>query len=144
MNTTAPQSNRDTLLASWKEANAQLKHFRTLEGELRKQVIDAFSEQTSEMASGVENVDIGWGHTLKVTHKLEYKLDDTKLDKALEQIEKTVEYGELLAERLVKFKPELSVSEYKKLPGDAKKIIDTVLTIKPAAKSVEIVAKPAK
>lgn len=134
-------SNRDTILTQWKDAKAKLDVYQATERALRSQVIEAFSNEPED-ASGVENVDVGWGYTLKITHKLDYNLDNANdyeaTDNALDEIEK-LENGELLAERLVKRKLEISVSEYKKLPPAAKKIIDRVLTIKPASKRVELV-----
>lgn len=137
-------SNRDTILTQWKEWKAKLDEAKKAEAELRKQVIDAFSEENPDTASGTENIDIGYGYKLKIVHKLEYTLDNAndyeKTDKALDEIEESVEHGELLVDRLIRRKLELSVSEYKKLPAAAKKIIDKVVTTKPGAKSVELVA----
>lgn len=137
-NASVAPSNKDTLLQQWKEAAEQLVIARNRESDLRKQVIEAFSTISTEMHSGVENIDVGWGFDLKITHKLDYKLDDAGIDAALEAIERDIEHGELLAERLVSWKPSISVREYGALPAAAKVIIDRVLTIKPAAKSVEL------
>lgn len=139
-------SNRDTLLSEWKKTNAERVKFIASERVLRDQVIAAFSEITNEMHSGMETLDLGWGHELKIEHKLDYKLDNANdneaLIKALERIETEIEAGKLLAARLVKWKAEISVSEYKKLPPEAKVIIDGVLTIKPATKAIELKEKP--
>lgn len=137
-------NNRDAILTEWKTWKANLDVAKAREAELRAQVIEAFSLETDELKSGIENVDIGFGYKLKIDHKVSYSLDNANdyelTDKALDEIEAKVEHGELLVDRLVKRKLELSVSEYKKLPGDAKKIIDRVLTVKPASKSVELIA----
>jgi hypothetical protein len=137
-------SNRDEILAQWKVAKTTLDTAKADEATLRDQVVAAFSDVTDEMHSGTETVDIGWGHELKIVHSLRYELDKAndyeKTDKALDEIEATLgeEVGALLVDRLVKRKLELSISEYKKLPPKAKKIIDKVLTIKPGSKSVEL------
>lgn len=134
-------SNRDTLLTQWRQAQKLLDEVKAKEAVLRKQVIEAFSE-VGEMYSGVENVDVGWGHQLKIEHKLDYKLDSTddyaRVDKVLDKIEDTIEHGPLLVDRLVKRTLNISIAEYKKLPPAAKRLIDEVLTIKPASKSVKL------
>jgi hypothetical protein len=84
--------------------------------------------------------------------KLNYKLatKDEALDKALDGVEKMGEKGKLIAERLVKFDPRLSVSEYRALdPKDKtdaaiKKLIDSVLTITPGSPQLEIIAPKSK
>lgn len=137
-NTALSQSEKIALLREWDAENKTLAAAVLKEKDLRARVLAAFSQYgDDELKSGVENVDIGGGYDLKMEHKLSYKLDKDRLDDALEAIEKLAN-GELLAERLVKFTPELAVGEYKKLPDEAKKIIDGVLTVKRATSSVEI------
>lgn len=95
------------------------------------------------MASGVENVDTGMGK-IKITHKLEYKftgVPNDRIDTMLDAIEKSQEGGNVIAERLVIWKPELSVSEYKRLMPQQKALVDAILTIKPASKSIELDTK---
>lgn len=138
----ASLANKYTLLQSWQAKKAELDALKLAESQLRAEVLAAFSEHVAdELFSGVENIDIGQGYDLKITHALSYKLDNAndfeRTDEALDAIEK-LDNGELLAERLVKRKLELSVSEYKKLPPAAKKIIDRVLTITNAAPTVAI------
>lgn len=136
-----PVSNKVALLEDWKATDERLKELRVEEKNKREEVIEAYSEETDEMASGTESIDIGFGHDLKIEHKLTYsfeKISNEEVDKALDEIADKCEGGEILAERLVTWKPSISVSEYKKLPADAKKIIDRVLTIKPSSKSIKI------
>lgn len=137
-------SNRDKVLADWNASKVALANLTLQERELRKMVVDIFSDAQAfpEMASGTESIDIGFGHDLKITHKLDYKLDNAndceELHKVLREIETSMEGGHIIAERIVKWKPELSVSEYKLLSPENKARLDRVLTIKPASKSVEI------
>lgn len=138
---TVATTNRDALLTAWKTAKDTLVEATMNERNLRAQVIEAFSEADGTY-SGTESIDIGYGFDLKINHLWAYKLDNAndfeKTDKALDDIEKQCEHGELLVDRLIKRKLEISVSEYKKLPADAVKIIDRVLTITPASKAIEI------
>lgn len=131
---------RMTVLADWQKAKDVFDLAQANERKLRAEVISLFSEMASnEMSSGMETVPTGVGK-LKIEHKLDYKLDaDTdKVDNALDQIEKSMEGGNIVAERLVKWKPEISVREYKLLDAKQKAIVDKVLTIKPASKSVKL------
>ena len=141
--TAAVQANsnyRMAVLDAHREAAAALAAAKVKEAELRAEVIKLFSERTGEaLASGVENVETGLG-TLKITHKLNYTLGNADaVDRALDAIEKSQEGGNVIAERLVKWSPELSVREYKLLTEKQKALIDAVLTIKPGAASIEIV-----
>jgi hypothetical protein len=143
MNTTTVTTNKDALLTQWKEASELLAKIKVTEAELRKQVVEAFSHDAKPGHSGTENIDVGWGHKLKVVHKLNYKLDNAndceKLDKVLDTIEKSMEGGNIIAERLVKWKPELSVSEYKLLSPENKARIDSVLTITDGTPEVTLI-----
>lgn len=149
-------SNRDEILNQWKNASAALAAAKAEEAALRPQVIEAFSDITDEMTSGVENVNVGWGHTLKIERTLRYELDKAndfeKTDAALDEIEALLgqPMGELIVNRLVKRKLEISVTEYKKLleipehGPRVKAIIDRVLTIKPGSASVKLEAPKTK
>jgi hypothetical protein len=143
MDTTTVTTNKDALLTQWKEASELLAKIKVTEAELRKQVVEAFSHDAKPGHSGTENIDVGWGHKLKVVHKLNYKLDNAndceKLDKVLDTIEKSMEGGNIIAERLVKWKPELSVSEYKLLSPENKARIDSVLTITDGTPEVTLI-----
>lgn len=137
-NAALSQSEAFALLREWDAAKKAAANAVSTEKELRARVLAHFSAYGSdELTSGVENVDIGGGFDLKMEHKLNYKLDKDRLDDALNAIEK-LDNGELLAERLVKFTPELAVGEYKKLPAEAKTIIDRVITVSRASSSVSI------
>jgi|WetSurMetagenome_2_1015567.scaffolds.fasta_scaffold103746_2 hypothetical protein len=96
---------------------------------------------------GTNNFDLGNGYTLKYVRSINYTLDTkdvdpntgaSNTDRALDNIRALGNDGQFIADRLVKWKPELSVSEYKLLPNTHKKIIDTVITTKDASPSIEI------
>jgi len=135
---------QSALLDKWNSAKNLLKDATATESELRTQVIESFSTVADEMYSGVENIDLGYDNfELKITHNLRYTLDNANdyeaVDNACDRIEALI--GEVLTNRLIKRKLELSVSEYKKLgdvSAEALKEINKVLTIKPASKAIEI------
>jgi len=116
------------------------------EMELRREIMATAFPAAKE---GVNNHDLGHGYTLKGTRKVEYSLSNTDdsgwlTDAAVEAIEKLGEDGPFIAERLVTWKPSLSVKEYKALSPTnpihirIRELIDTALTIKDGAPTIEI------
>lgn len=136
---------RDQLLVSWQEAKEALEKAKEAEMFLRKKVVDFAFDPNKQ--SGTENVDLGNGYKLKAVKKLNYgfiknaenKLDKAAIDKALAKIEKDGAVGELIAERLVKWTPDLSLSEYKLLSEKHKTIIDSVIVTSEGSPTLEIV-----
>ena len=136
---------RDQLLVSWQEAKEALEKAKEAEMFLRKKVVDFAFDPNKQ--SGTENVDLGNGYKLKAVKKLNYgfikndenKLDKAAIDKALAKIEKDGAVGELIAERLVKWTPDLSLSEYKLLSDKHKAIIDSVIVTSEGSPTLEIV-----
>lgn len=136
---------RDHLLVSWQEAKEALEKAKEAEMFLRKKVVDFAFDPNKQ--SGTENVDLGNGYKLKAVKKLNYgfiknaenKLDKAAIDKALAKIEKDGAVGELIAERLVKWTPDLSLSEYKLLSDKHKAIIDSVIVTSEGSPTLEIV-----
>jgi hypothetical protein len=136
-------NSKDDLLTFQQTVGALAKTARDVELLLRRQLVEAFSTQAKPGHSGTENINVGWGYILKVVHAIDYKLDtaddSAKVTEALNKIEKSMEGGNIIADRLVKWKPELSVSEYKKLGPAQKALIDGVITVKDSTPSVELV-----
>jgi hypothetical protein len=129
--------HRDLLLQQWQSVSGQLAALKEREADLRKQCVAAFFGQLPE---GTQNHDLGRGYTLKAVGKINYNLgESTEVVSALEKIAGVNEEGRFIAARLVKWKPELSISEYRKLPEIFKRILDTVLTTKPATPQLEII-----
>lgn len=127
---------RDALILNWSKAVRELAAAKELEAELRKQVVD--TQFDSNKTEGTQTISLGNGWKLKAVKTLNYNLDKDEVDAALANIEESCENGQFIAERLVKFKPELSVSEYKKLDASAKKLIDAVLTTKPGTPQLKL------
>lgn len=132
---------RNDEINEWLEAKKAAAHWAAEENRLRLAVIARnFGEE--HKAEGTENValdDKGYG--LKAVFKLNYSLDNKgdAVDKALTKLEKSGDEGKFLADRLVKWKPELSLSEWRNLPEKYQKLFDDVLTVKPGTPSLEFV-----
>jgi len=140
-------ANRDAKIIAWEAAVKALAAAKDAEAALRKEVLaEAFAFDPEALREGTENFELGNGYKLKAVFKISRNLNNENeaVDKVLSKIEKTGPEGAFIAERLVKWKPELSVSEYKKLPEKFKKLFDEVVTSKEAMPSLELVAPKSK
>ena len=140
-------AERDRLLLAWEESKKALEVAKEKEMEQRKAVVAFAFDPNKE--SGTERIELDNGYQAKAVKKVNYgfvktedgKLNKAAIDKALAKIEKvggTV--GELIAERLVKWTPDLSLTEYKQLDEKFKKIIDEVIVTSEGAPTLEIIA----
>lgn len=139
-------ANRDSKIMLWQEAVKRLAFAKEAEAILRKEVLKEAFSFDSDDREGTENVELGNGYKLKAVFKLNRRLNnkDDAVDKVLSKIEKTGAEGQFIADRLVKWKPELSLTEYKNCPDKFKKLIDEVLTASPATPSLELVEPKVK
>lgn len=131
------QEQRDAILMEWHEAKADLERAKDREMTARKAAFSACFEAPKE---GVNTLELGGGYAIKGTYKLNYILDPDvgKVEKALDKIEAMGAEGKVIADRLVKWKADLSLSEYRKLDAKYKKVIDTIVTTKEGAPSLEL------
>lgn len=130
----------DELILQQQEASANAKHWQERDRELRSLIWgEAFGSKGCE--DGTQHTQpLGKGYKLKGKRPVNYKLEKGEaLDLALDELEKCGNEGPFLAERIVKFEPKLSVSEYKKLSGQQRAIIDKVLTTTPGLPEIELV-----
>lgn len=132
---------RDRLIAEWESEKLQLDKHKTKELELRKRIVDfAFSH---EKVSGTERVSLGNGYEAKAVKYLNYSFTSViALRRAVEVLIASGEEGRFIASRLIKWKAELIVNEYKLLSDEHRAIIDAVLVVKEGTPTLEIV-KPA-
>lgn len=140
-------ANRDAKILAWEAAVKALAAAKDAEAALRKEVLaEAFAFDPEALREGTENFELGNGYKLKAVFKISRNLNNENeaVDKVLSKIEKTGPEGVFIAERLVKWKPELSITEYKKLPEKFKKLFDEVVTSKEAMPSLELVAPKSK
>lgn len=137
-----------TKLQAWHETQAMLAYLVNVERHMRTAAFDLYFPGYREAGeSGLKNYDLGGGYVLKGTPAVNYKLDKDAIDDTLAKIAKLGAEGALLADRLVTFKPDLSVTEYKKLDpsasrqqAKAKDLIDGVITITPGLPKLELVS----
>jgi hypothetical protein len=138
---------RDMLIQKWQLAADQLAVAKKAEAELRNAVLAAAFEFCPDaLREGTENIELGLGYKLKSVFKISRTFvgGSDGVEAALSKIEKLGAEGQFIANRLVKWKPELSIAEYKSLPDKIRKLIDEVIVSKEAMPSLELVEPKAK
>ena len=137
---------RDALLAAWEASKTALETAKADEMAARKAFVDfSFDPNKRE---GTERIELHNGYEAKAVKKLNYtfKSYDPEIEVAdavditLQKLEATGPEGKFIANRLVKWTPSLSLSEYRDLAPQYKAIVDTVIETKEGAPTLEIVA----
>lgn len=142
-------ATRDLLLAAWDTAKATLERAKNAEMDIRKIV---FGYCFPNPTVGTQRVPLANGFNLKAVHKETTKIVASidAIDKAEEEAGKIGNEGTFLFERIVVWKPDFSLSEFKKLDptlpvhAQVKKLIEGLIETKPGAPTLEIEAPKAK
>ena len=137
-------AKRDKLLTDWQAEDKKLSDAKTEEMRLRKEIIAFCFDPT--VKKGTQYCDLGNGWKLKGGKKISYgwrkdkhdELDRQGITNALDAIVKLSERGQDVAIRLVKWQPELSLSQYKLLTPEESALIDAVIVTKEGAPDLEI------
>ena len=149
------------LLAEWEEAAKRLAEYKELESKLR---MEAFATFFPQPVIGTNNYELQGDYKLEGVRKqnhtvkkpVEFKGDTVDaVNGVIDDMEKLGERGKLIAKRIFKWKPEISVTEYKLLYTDADEkddkvaqrllsLVNRVVEIKDAAPTLEIVAPKAR
>lgn len=139
------ESERTRVLKQWEAAKNILDAAKVAEMDLRK-IAMAYVFADAEV--GTNRVSLGNGWAIKGVRKISYSLekDTAKVGTIDDQIRALGNEGPVIAERILKRVYDFSESEYKKLdvamPTQlrAKQLIDSILTTKDAAPTLEIEA----
>lgn len=128
--------NQNTLdkIAKWNSIKEWLSTAKTEEAELRQSIAaDLFDKQADgTFKEGTQNLESDIGK-IKLTSKLNRKILEEMEDVTLKQLPE-------IRAMLVKRKPELVVSVYKKLTDEQRAIVDHMLLITPGSIELEIAA----
>lgn len=135
--------SQNECLMEWDRLKKLVSETKDIELEFRKYIVSRAFPQREE---GTNTVELGNGYELKVQVKYNYKLDpdNAKIDAALDRMAKLGNEGSFVADRLVNWSASLSLTEYRTLEPQYKKIIDEVLTITEAAPTLVIKEPKAK
>jgi len=146
------QMNEDQLLMLWQQKKNAIATATAEEMELRKYIVKREFPKPDE---GTNTKDLGNGYSLKAKVKYNYNLaDNDTVEATLEKLSNMGPAGSAIADRLVSWKPNFLLTEYRQLEEDKEKgsqfaqtalsIIDEMLTIKEAAPELEIKEPKAK
>jgi hypothetical protein len=139
----APEEVKAIKLAEWHaalEAALAAKPLLEKEQALRKEVAELFFPNPKE---GTNTFDLATGWKLKLTHKIDRKMDEVELETVKAQVRELGVNPDLL----VSMKPSLDTKAYKALVltnPEAVKVFDLCLTIKPASPTMELVPPKGK
>lgn len=136
------QAHTFVLLEQWENAKAQAEATKAAELTARAAVVEWAGSE--DIAKGVENIPLAQGYTLKITKKINYNVDNAVARLQLSEIAATGEEGKVVADRIMTWKPSLSLTEYGKLKPEFKKLIDRCISTSVATPTIEIVAPKTK
>lgn len=118
-------------LEQWRAAALELELAKTLEMRLRKELT---AECFPNLLEGTNSIELQAGWVLKMNQPFTRTLDQAKAPEVLKALKK------LKADGAVKVKYDLSVTVYRTLEGQARALVDDILTTKPGSPSLELVA----
>lgn len=126
----------DEMLLEQQQAAKLAKQYSERDKELRAMI---YGMAFAGLEDGkTHNSPLGNGYVLKGKRPVNYKVDADKADAALDELSALGNEGSFVADRIVKWEPKLSVSEYGKLTPAQRAIIDRVVTTTPGLPVIEI------
>ncbi len=140
------QDERDKMLMDWDALKKKIEEAKQIELEFRKIVVKACFPEAKE---GMNTQDLGNGYQLKAGVKFNYVLSDNEtVEKCLDEIAAIGNEGAFIAERIVSWKPNFLLTEYRTLQEAVEKkettaikvmsVINKMLTITDAAPTLDI------
>lgn len=138
--------NEDDLLMLWADKKKAIEAAKEDEMELRKYIVSRAFPQKQE---GTNTKELGNGYQLKSAIKYNYNLaDNNVVEDCLNKLAALGNAGSFIADRLVSWKPNFLLTEYRVLVEDKDKgskfaercldIVNAMLTITEAAPTLEI------
>ena len=128
----------DNNLMEWRELQIQMKQLKSREMELRKLIVQESFDPN--MVEGTETIDLGNDYKLKCRHTLRYNVERDN-EKVLQVVSKLPVD---VAKRILKWKADLSLTEYKQLDKEHKKLVDKIVTTVPGNPVLELVEPKVK
>lgn len=138
--------NEDQLLLEWQKKKDAIETAKAEEMELRKYIVKREFPKPKE---GMNTKELGAGYQLKAGVKFNYNLaDNDTVEATLEKLAGMGAAGSAIADRLVSWKPNFLLTEYRQLCEDKEKgsqfaqtalsVINEMLTITEGAPTLEI------
>lgn len=121
----------------WANLDALLKSARTAESEKRAELVAACFP--AGVVMGTNTVDLAGGYVVKAVVRPKANIDKALLKVAIAKLTALGAVGALIAGRLVKWTPEISIAEHKKLDKRQLAIVAKAVTIEQSTPSVTLV-----
>jgi len=118
-------------VSQWQALRRQISTLQAQELELRLQIFASAFPRPSE---GTNTLTMEDGAKLKADFPMTRKVDNN----LWLPIRATLLGKGIAADDIVKYKPELAVGPYKKLPGDIRRMVDKAVTAKPGTPSLKV------
>lgn len=142
----------DQLLLEWDRVKKAIETAKATELELRAYIV---KREFPKKQEGMNTKELGNGYTLKAQVKYNYTLADNDIvEDCLNKVASLGNQGPFIADRLVSWKPNFLLTEYRQLQEDKEKgdkfaievlkAIEPMLTISEATPTLEIKAPKAK
>ena len=116
----------------WYTVQEQLSKLKNEEQLLRQKIFKGMFHDPKE---GTNSVDLADGFVLKGKRVINRTVDDAAFKASVEELAK----NGIATDQIVKYKPELVTSEYRKLTAEQINLFDTVLIVKEGMPGLEIV-----
>lgn len=127
---------RDELILEQQKASEQAKFWKERDAELRGMI---YGGAFAAMEDGKQHtIELGNGYKLKGKRPINYKVDAAKIDDALDALTKIGNSGAFLADRVIKWEPKLSLTEYNQLTEEQRAAIDVAITTTPGLPVVSV------
>lgn len=123
---------QETFLA-WQQLAQQLEALKARELELRLQVAEFYFPEADD--EGSTSMDLGEGWKLTLVKRVNRSMANSKgeTDAIVKQLPPEV------AEKVVGWKPELKLREYRKLAPEYRAVLDSVVTTRPGTPALKLV-----
>lgn len=125
-------SNAD--IAEWYKIKEKMAKLKASEALLRTKIFKGLFTNPVEGTNTLPLND-GTGAELKATHIINRSVDEGALDALKEELRK----NKIKVSDLVRYKPEVVISEYRKLTEEERQLFDQALIIKPGSPQMDVV-----
>ncbi len=131
-------------VVAWNALAQELAELKARELQARQKLIAKYFADVVAGDEGTKTFDLGRGYALAATFRTSYSLDPEKARKAQDEMGRQGDLGVELATRVIRWKPDLRVGEFKKLPPAFARIIRRAMSTSSSTPSLELREPKAK
>ena len=124
-------------LKEWYEIKQQLDELKNKEVVMRQFITAGLFPEPTEGTNTVPLND-GTGAVAKMTHVINRKVDEEQYDELEKSLQTDNNLPRLDLAKLVRWKPEVSIKEYRTLTDEERHLFDQALVIKPGMPGLDI------